>query len=197
MKVCKYCGTESRDTAHSCESCGSKEFDFKCENCGKVFDSEFCPSCGVRAGEKAKKCPNCGKKYFSNACPDCGYVAQSGQAVYNTYQNNYYPPKKRRTWLWVLGWIFIFPVPLTIIILRQDKLNTTLKVALIIVSWLVFFGFAFMGNSDNETVEQAQGGPVTVSGQTVEETEPPTQEIETETESETITEEPETSTEYE
>lgn len=31
------------------------------------------------------------------------------------------PSKRRKTWLWVLGWICIFPVPLTIIIAEQGR----------------------------------------------------------------------------
>lgn len=169
MKVCKFCGSINGDSKTVCGSCGAKEFNFKCENCGNVFDSEFCPDCGVRAGQKAKICPKCSKEYFSNACPDCGYIPQSVQPVANTYQNDYYP-KKRRTWLWVLGWIFIFPVPLTIIISRQEKLNTPLKITLIVLSWVAFFMLAYFGQSDDETAQQAQSETVTVTQQQESET---------------------------
>ncbi|MBQ7654643.1 MAG: hypothetical protein IJS17_06180 [Clostridia bacterium] len=174
MKICKYCGSEAKDSQTACDSCGAKEFINKCENCGKVFEGEFCSSCGVRAGQQAKRCPRCGTEYFTNACPDCGYIPQSVQPVANTYQNDYYP-KKRRTWLWVLGWIFIFPVPLTILLTRRENnLNNAAKVAIIIVAWLAYISFAVMGSDSDDTVEQAQGGPVTVSQQQIEETEPET-----------------------
>lgn len=166
MKVCKYCGSENADSKSVCGSCGAKEFNFKCENCGNVFDSEFCPSCGVRAGQKAKKCPQCSKEYFSNACPDCGYVPTNSQPSVNTFENRFVPPKKRRTWLWVLGWIFIFPVPLTILLTRRDNnLSTAAKVILIVLAWIAFFVLAYIGQSDDETTEQAQSEIVTVTQQ--------------------------------
>ena len=46
--------------------------------------------------------------------------------------------KKRKTWLWVLGWIFIFPIPLTIILVRNSRLRKKTKVILIIVIWFVY-----------------------------------------------------------
>lgn len=37
----------------------------------------------------------------------------------NTASQEIVAPKKRKTWLWVLGWICIFPLPLTILMLRK------------------------------------------------------------------------------
>lgn len=39
------------------------------------------------------------------------------------------PPKRRKTWLWVLGWICIFPVPLTIIMLNKKDMSKKLGTA--------------------------------------------------------------------
>ena len=39
------------------------------------------------------------------------------------------PPKRRKTWLWVLGWICIFPVPLTIIMLNKEDMSKRLGTA--------------------------------------------------------------------
>ncbi|MBQ3330718.1 MAG: hypothetical protein IJG87_06020 [Ruminococcus sp.] len=47
-------------------------------------------------------------------------------------------PKKRHTVWWVLGWIFIFPLPLTIIVSRSSKLNLIAKIVIIALSWLVY-----------------------------------------------------------
>ena len=45
----------------------------KCENCGKEFDGNFCPSCGTKAEVQAS-CPHCGGQINPNAnfCPHCG-----------------------------------------------------------------------------------------------------------------------------
>ena len=65
-------------------------------------------------------------------------------------------PKKKKTWLWVLGWIFIFPVPLTIILLRKKDMNSILKYGIIAVAWIVYLAIGFSGgvnNADNTTMD--------------------------------------------
>ena len=50
--------------------------------------------------------------------------------------------KKRRTWLWVIGWIFAFPIPLTVLMLkspRTAKLSIVLRVLIVIAGWILFF----------------------------------------------------------
>lgn len=42
--------------------------------------------------------------------------------------------KKNLIW-WVLGWIIIFPVPLTILIAKTDKMKTVWKVVIIVALW--------------------------------------------------------------
>lgn len=143
MKVCQYCDTESPDSATVCESCGGKEFKHKCDNCGNIYDEgTFCPVCGVKAGAKAKKCPKCGNEYYSNACPDCGYTNGNGYSYMADDVPAYMPSepvKQRKTWLWVLGWIFMFPLPLTIIVWKNQKLQTWLKVLIIAAAWILYF----------------------------------------------------------
>lgn len=41
-------------------------------------------------------------------------------------------PKKRHTFWWVTGWIFIFPIPATILIVRNRKMHWILKILLVI-----------------------------------------------------------------
>ena len=48
------------------------------------------------------------------------------------------PSKKRRTWLWVLGWIFVFPLPLTILLLRKKDMKPSLKIGLITAAWILY-----------------------------------------------------------
>ncbi len=154
MKKCQYCGAEIQEYTSQCPSCGGKEFSYMCENCGTVYsDGNYCPKCGVKAGTKPKKCPNCGASYFSAACPDCGYVAQKSTPYSNNTPNPNYisshavnksVSQPRNTWLWVLGWIFVFIIPATVLIVRSQKLPLLLKVLLIImviIAWVVFTRF--------------------------------------------------------
>lgn len=48
------------------------------------------------------------------------------------------PPKKRKTWLWVLGWICIFPVPLTIIMLNKEDMSKKARYGIIAAGWILY-----------------------------------------------------------
>ncbi len=148
MKVCEYCDTECDNDVTVCPACGANEFRHKCPNCGNEYvGGNFCPNCGVKAGSEAKKCPVCGKEYFSAACPDCGYApgksttraaAPAPETSAQTYAPA--PQKKRRTWLWVLGWIFLFPVPVTVLCVRSKTLPKWAKIAICVAAWVVYLG---------------------------------------------------------
>ena len=58
-------------------------------------------------------------------------------------QYEYVPVKKKRrhTFWWVMGWIFIFPIPATILFLRS-KMPWFLKVLLILLVWALYFAMA-------------------------------------------------------
>lgn len=179
MKICKYCDSENPDSVTICPSCGAHEFKYKCNNCGTVFEnSNYCPCCGVKAGAEPKKCPKCGKSYFSAACPDCGFTgAKSADMLlqYSGESSNSAPLKtsysspnthtsatartKRKTWLWVLGWIFIFPVPLTVLMLRNQKINKNVKIGIIVTAWIVYLLIGLSGSVQSKSstpTEEAQ-----------------------------------------
>ena len=74
------------------------------------------------------------------------------------------PPKKRKTWLWVLGWIFIFPVPLTILMLRNQKLSKPVKIGIIVAAWIVYLiiGLVGGGSGDNKDSSNANTETTTI-----------------------------------
>ena len=57
------------------------------------------------------------------------------------------PPKKRKTWLWVLGWICIFPVPLTIIMLNKKDMNKKARYGIIAAGWILYLLLGLGGGS--------------------------------------------------
>ncbi len=155
MKICKFCGRENQASVKTCSSCGGYEFKNKCSNCGTVFEEgNFCSKCGVKAGVRAKKCPNCDAEYFSVACPDCGYTKNSDSITEVYIARRSEPDKDRKTWLWALGWLIIFPVPTTILILRNQKLNKWIKGAIISLAWLVFLGIMASAPKPNDTQDK-------------------------------------------
>ena len=69
-------------------------------------------------------------------CQTCGYTWHPNVRTGNTATDMHRP--KRRTWLWVLGWIFMFPVPLTILLVRNKTMKPGLKYTLIALAWIVY-----------------------------------------------------------
>lgn len=56
----------------------------------------------------------------------------------NTRSSKQDPSNKRKTWLWVLGWIFIFPLPLTILLLRKKEMKASAKYGIIAGAWIIY-----------------------------------------------------------
>ena len=156
MKVCEYCGSECEENERVCPSCGGDAFKAKCHNCGTVFTSLACPNCGVKAGDSGKICPECSTRYFSPACPNCGYTPlRQNNTAYNPPQTAVSGSGCNIIW-WILGWIFLFPIPLTILMVRNRSLNNWLKICIIVISWVAFFLLAIFGLSESEEEDTAQ-----------------------------------------
>ena len=134
-----------------------------------------CTKCGanlhIDADRKIAFCEYCGAQLLiddevqhlqiDNA-ESAGYAFEKGrQRAQNEAQaQRYYynqpqpaPKKKRRNMFWwVVGWIFMFPIPLTIIISRNKKLKTGAKIGIIAAAWIVYLlmGLAGKAIQDNE-----------------------------------------------
>lgn len=52
------------------------------------------------------------------------------------------PARKRHTFWWVMGWIFIFPIPLTVICVRSKKLRLPFKILIILAAWALYLFIA-------------------------------------------------------
>ena len=153
-KVCDFCGSRisvgmqkelEQLNKEGCPKCGSTNIEFKRENHGEV------------RGKSQKQIVHRTVGY----CKDCGYTwYPEGQTVQM--------PKKRKTWLWVIGWIFCFPIPLTILMLRKRDMKPWLKYGIIAAAWLIYIGIGIAGaGSDAETTpepdESAQEAQVDTS----------------------------------
>lgn len=145
-KFCSFCGTQItsellRDKENlnktSCPKCGSMNVSFERENQGEIRNKR-------------------GKQIIHSTigfCKDCGYTwnQESGQ-----------PSKKRKTWLWVLGWIFIFPLPLTLILIKKKEIKPALKYGIIAAAWILYLIFVFFGkSSDNKANPETDKTPQT------------------------------------
>ena len=143
---CPYCGAEIGDS-DKCEYCGSSiSPDMKKEQ--EILNKKGCPKCGStnikfsreNHGEVKEKSSKKIVHKTVGVCNDCGY----------TWYLDVEEPKKRKTWLWVLGWIFIFPVPLTILMLRKKDMKPALKYGIIAAAWIVYLVIGLGGGSSNK-----------------------------------------------
>ena len=141
---CKFCGGEIDNNSKTCPFCGSAiSLEEKKEL--EQLNKQGCPKCGSgnvtfrreQAGVAKNKKGSKTLYQTKGICNDCGYTWTTDA------------PKKSKIWLWVLGWIFIFPVPLTILLLRKKAMKPGLKYGLIGGSWLIFLLFALIGNAGN------------------------------------------------
>jgi hypothetical protein len=174
MKICEFCGTANNDDAVKCSSCGGTGFKFKCNNCGTEFnEGNFCPKCGVKAGQEERVCPKCKTKYFTAACPTCGYIPGNDKQP-SAASAPVQPEKpKRKTWLWVLGWIFIFPLPLTLILIKKPNMNKGLKIGIIIAAWVVYFLIGIGAAASDKNDPAPASAPAPTVAATEKETKPP------------------------
>ena len=146
----------------------------KCPTCGsEIGNSKFCEACGTQIAEtsqneqeRKKACPECGSSNIQFRRENQGEVRgkSSKQIIHRTVGfckdcgATWYPntsanevPKKRKTWLWVLGWLLVFPLPLTILMLRKKEMNAILKYGIIAVAWLIYLLIGLGANSSNNT----------------------------------------------
>ena len=65
------------------------------------------------------------------------------------------PKKNKKMVWWVLGWIFIFPIPLTIIIARNKKLKPLIKAGIIIAAWVLYLLIGIASGAVNKNKDQS------------------------------------------
>lgn len=135
-----------------------------------------CPNCGAALQADADKnkltCSYCGNSLlvddevqhiqYDNA-EDAGYQFEKGRQRAQAEQrmNNiststvtYQPSKPNYTWLWVVGWICCFPIPITVLVARSKSLTVKGKTIIIAVMWTVILIVGIIGNivkPDDET----------------------------------------------
>ena len=118
----------------------------------------ICPHCGAilrrERGQAQVKCEYCDsimiyndvKKEYVSLTPEQANKLKDDEpkavtaAVKPADTGAEEPPKKRRLWLWILGWIFIWPLPLTKILLRKEDMNATLRWIIIVFAWIIYLG---------------------------------------------------------
>lgn len=140
----------------------------------KLIDTT-CPKCGanlhIDAECQSVFCEYCGGQILiddevqhlqiDNA-GNAGYAFEKGRQrawqevqTERVYPATPAPRKKKKIVWWVLGWMFIFPIPLTIIIARNKKLKTVIKIGIIIAAWIVYLLIGIGSGAVNKNKEQS------------------------------------------
>jgi len=95
--------------------------------------------------------------------------------------------QKKNLWLWILGWLIFFPIPLTVLIVRSGKLGKTLKGVILTLLWLPIVLLGIAGSkAEPETVDVDKA--VTETVETIAETTTSAETATVETTAETTTE---------
>lgn len=110
-------------------------------------------SIGTKGARVTRKANGGSRTTISAPGTGLSYVKEHGQARTNkTHEmrgqvNMSGGQKKRKTWLWVLGWIFIFPLPLTILMLRKKEMKPAVKYGIIAAAWFIYLFIAYLSSS--------------------------------------------------
>ena len=145
---CKNCGAEIDSNSRTCKFCGSQiTMDMLKEQ--ETLNKQGCPKCGSTniTFRRENQGEVRGKNYKQVVHRTVGYCKDCGETWYPSSESEM--PNKRKTWLWVLGWIFIFPVPLTILMLRKKDMKPAVKYGIIAVAWIIYLIIGFSGNSSD------------------------------------------------
>ena len=131
--------------AGKCPKCGSSKISFKRERVGSatVSSSKKAALSSKRKGQAVSQ-----TVYRTiGICQNCGYTWNPNGENSGTNSES---KGSSKTWLWVLGWIFIFPLPLTILLLRKKDMKPGLKYGIIAAAWLLYLVIVASGASNSE-----------------------------------------------
>lgn len=139
-EFCEYCGSElPKDKVHIgvCPKCGNSNITFKRERVGTSTQRTSHKN-WIGTGRTGRSVSQSAYRTVG-LCQSCGYTWNP-----NTGSKR----SEKKTWLWVLGWVCIFPVPLTILLLRRNDMKPTVKYGIIAVVWLLLFVIGLSGNKE-------------------------------------------------
>lgn len=95
--ICKYCGTENKDTAKFCNSCGNRiEIIQPKTNLDTEPKHNYCPECGTDNDPTASFCMRCGAKMDGVDFQESYYdPEQQGNYYGSDLQEDYYGPEQQ------------------------------------------------------------------------------------------------------
>ena len=125
-----------------------KLIELSCTNCGAQLSIDedrtevVCQYCGTKMLVDKEKVND-------QEAEEAGYQFEKGRQ--RAQEEAVVPDKKKNNMIWwVLGWIFFFPAPVTILIARSKKLDTKWKAILLTAFWGIFLIMGAFSSSEEE-----------------------------------------------
>ena len=106
------------------------------------------------------KCPHCGATSQEGICEFCDSVLYQEIPTITISNSTKSATKETPLWLWILGWLCIFPLPMTILFLRKKNMKPSIKYGLIVSAWILYVMIGLSGESETINI------PVTESATT-------------------------------
>ncbi|MCR5624147.1 MAG: hypothetical protein K6G11_02775 [Lachnospiraceae bacterium] len=160
---CEFCGASIKDTSTKCEYCGSIVTPIEKEEV-KDANRAMCPKCGSDKIKFNREENTSTINQNSSVKGRRKQVRETAQVTYKTVGmcencgNTWTISEDKSTiqekssapiWLWILGWICFFPIPLTVLIYRNKSLSNKFKLILITIIWVFVMIFIASGSSDD------------------------------------------------
>lgn len=115
-----------------------------------VIDNQ-CPQCGavIRSGNV---CEYCGARISYEEHKEPEEPVQDGQTGLEPLADDGIPKNNRTMMWWILGWVFIFPVPVMILIWRPKcTWKLPVKIIVTVLFWILFFVIQMIRNGNLTT----------------------------------------------
>lgn len=145
-----YCDTTSEKRREvdrnlgKCPKCGNSKIAFKRERVGTLTQSGSRKKY-IGTGRKGQTVSQSAYRTIG-VCQTCGCTWTPNVNIDEEKKGS-----DKKIWIWVLGWICFFPIPLTILILRKKDMKPVVKYGIIAIAWLLFFIIGIFGNSETDT----------------------------------------------
>lgn len=155
---------------------------YTCPYCGAKFEADSskesvkCPYCDSEVNLKGPaessaiegRSDTSSKKPVDKPWGSFDPAKDTWAKAQEQFKNNANKKGKKYLGLWILGWIFCFPIPLTILLLRSKRLEPKVKYSLVAALWIVVLVIGFIRNGKKNDVARDVSSEATVKQETSE-----------------------------
>ena len=147
--------SEAENNLGKCPKCGNSKITFKRERVGTKTQTRSRKNY-IGSGRQSQSASQSSYRTIG-LCQNCGYTWDPNATNQSSNTKAFLPKcsnqktSGKKTWLWVLGWICFFPLPLTILLLRNKNMKHAVKYGIIAAAWILFFIIGMSGNGGTDS----------------------------------------------